>query len=263
MQFVLDALGPAAGVADELAAAVGTILVQIAGIAAVVAHQPVVGTVVGQSHRAVGALDHLLTTVAAHCRMVAAPVEQQDALLSRLEIVQQLGGQLLADVKAIALGGIDNLHLWQLVPQIPMGQGIQPDAPALCLIEGFHRRSRRCQQQQRLMAVTARTGDVPRMIPRRLLGSIGSLLLLVNHNQPNLFQRRKHRRAGTHHHICQALLDAPVLVGALCHGQSAVQHRHPLTKSAAEQPDRLRREGNFRHQNDDPFALCAHLLCQL
>ena len=34
VKFVLDALGPAAGVADELAAAVGTILVQIAGIAA-------------------------------------------------------------------------------------------------------------------------------------------------------------------------------------------------------------------------------------
>ena len=217
---------------------------------------------IGQRHRAVGALEHLPALVAAHRRVVAPAVEQHNALLSGLQIVRQLGGQLLADVKAEALLHVHNLHLGQLAAQIPAGEGEKVNLPPLCLIKGLDRRGGRRHQQQRPMPPAAQPCDLPRVIARGLLGGVRALLLLVDDDQTDLFNRREHRRTGPHHHIRQTLLDALIFVGAFGHGQAAVQHRHMFAKPPAEQLDGLRGERNLRHQNDDAASLLPHPLGQ-
>ena len=59
---------------------------------------------------------------------------------------------------------------------------------------------------------------------------VGVLLLLVNDDKADIFQRRKHRAAGAHHDICTAVLDHLPLQQTLGVVERGVLHRHAAAK---------------------------------
>ncbi len=75
-------------------------------------------------------------------------------------------------------------------------------------------------------------------------------MLLVDHDQTQLLDRREHRRARAHAHARLSGPQSPPLLPALSRGQARVQHRHRLPEAPHEAADDLRGECDLRHQHD-------------
>ena len=79
---------------------------------------------------------------------------------------------------------------------------------------------------------------------------VRAVVLLVDDDQPEVVERREHRRARAHAHARLAAPHPPPLVVALALREPRVHHRHPLAEALDEAPRRLRRERDLRHQHD-------------
>ena len=124
LQLLLHLLGPHA---DEVQhpAALRTAVRQGLGKAAVVAHEPVVGRVVGEVDRAPGALGHKAALPAGDHAVGPPSVEKQDGLLSPAQGLLQGSPQRRADGASVApaqlLLQVHHLHLRQGLLIIPAG----------------------------------------------------------------------------------------------------------------------------------------------
>ena len=74
------------------------------------------------------------------------------------------------------------------------------------------------------------------------------LLLLVQDDDAQVLAGGEHGGAGAHDHLGVAALDPLPLVVPLTHAQAAVEHRHLLAEPGRQQPQKLGRQRDFRHQ---------------
>ena len=81
------------------------------------------------------------------------------------------------------------------------------------------------------------------------------LLLLIDDDEPDVFQRRKDGAAGAHHDVCAAILDHLPLQKAFGVVEGRVLHRHPAAKLTFEPQDHLRGQADLRHQHQRTPAL--------
>ncbi len=91
------------------------------------------------------------------------------------------------------------------------------------------------------------------MIPGRFLLFVGCLVFLIDHDEAEIFQRRENGAARADHDACAAGMNFVPFIVPLAFGQMTVQHGDRVLhigKPALEPFDRLRREGNFRDEND-------------
>ena len=195
-QLLLHPLGAHANVL-ELPAAFGADLRRFFGIAAVVAHQPSVGAVVGKVYAATRAFGDVGALGTQQLAAAAPPVQKQDALLPGVQIFLQFLVERAAD-DAVP-------PLQQLLPQIGQndpGQRllvIAPPQQRLLIIALFrpvrrlHRRSSGAEKEPGFLLHAAILGDVPRVVAGRCLRLVGALLLLVHDDEPDIPQRREHR----------------------------------------------------------------------
>ena len=151
---------------------------------------------------------------------------------------------------------IHHVHPRKIRTIIAIGQAKEAIDAAVGLVHALHRRGGRAKHHQRPVVQSQPEGDLPGMIPGRLLGFIGMLLLLVHDDDARPFQGRKHRRTGADDHPRFSFADSAPLVVPLPHSQRAVEHRHVPAKMAHEPLDELGRQGNFRHQVQCGFARC-------
>ena len=93
-----------------------------------------------------------------------------------------------------------------------------------------------------------------RVVPRRDLALVAALVLLVDDDEAEPFNRRKHGAAGANHDLCPPEPNAPPLIEPFAGAQPAVQNRDIIRKPRPEPADRLRRERDFRHQHDRLLA---------
>ena len=101
-------------------------------------------------------------------------------------------------------------------------------------------------------------GDLPGVIPRGRLLLERRLVLLVQHDQPEVRRRGEDGAAGAHHDGDLAVgdpLPVPVPLGV---GQVTVQHRH-AAEPQPEPLDRLRRQADLRHQHNRLPPVIHHL----
>ena len=82
-------------------------------------------------------------------------------------------------------------------------------------------------------------------------------MLLIDDDQPEVRQGREHGGARTNYDACRTFADAVPLVESLTlrevgveHGDLVIELREPRFKTA----NSLRREGNFRDEDEDGFA---------
>ena len=121
--------------------------------------------------------------------------------------------------------------------------------PRARVLKTFERRRRRTQQRNRAFEFRAHDGDVPPVIARRLFLLVARLLLFIHDDQAQIFERREHRRARSHHDARLAAPHAPPFARALHFRQRAVQHGNARAEPRAAQPPHPQRQRNFRNQN--------------
>ena len=90
------------------------------------------------------------------------------------------------------------------------------------------------------------------------IGFVSVLLLLVDDDQSYARKRRKDGGTGADHHVGQAVADPSPGIVPLTGGEGGVDHRHPLAVAGKEYAHHLRRQGNFRYQNDDTAIVAEH-----
>ena len=117
------------------------------------------------------------------------------------------------------------------------------------ILKTFKRRRRRTKQRDRPFEFRAHHGHVPPVIARRFFLLVARLLLFIDHDQPEIFDRRENGRARSHHHARLAAPHAPPFPRALHFRQRAVQHRDARAKSRAAQSAAPKRQRDFRNQN--------------
>ena len=166
-QLLLHPLGAHADVL-ELPAAFGADLRRFFGIAAVVAHQPSVGAVVGKVHAATRTFGYIGTLGTQQLAAAAPPVEKQNTLLSGCQIFLQFLIERPADDAVPPLP--------QLLPQIRYDD-LRQRLPVVALpqqrllivalfrpVRRLHRRGSGAQQQPRALLQTTVLGDVPGVV---------------------------------------------------------------------------------------------------
>ena len=104
--------------------------------------------------------------------------------------------------------------------------------------------------------------DIAAVIARHVFLLVGVFMLLIHEDQPEIRQRREHGGARADHDARHALADAVPLVETLALGEIRVQHGHLVLhrgEAGLETADRLRCEGNLRHQHEHGFPAIQHV----
>ena len=191
---------------------------------------------VHHGHAALGALEHLAAVLALGNGLVAPAVEQKDSLLFRLQITADGIFQRKADLPGVArrqLGPhIHDLHTWQRIAAVTLGQPHQLGTSVLCSVKTLGAGGGTGQKQQCAVFGGTLPGDLVGRVARRGFRPVGVLLLFVNDDKADVFQRRKHSATGANHDICTAILNHLPLQQTLGMVECGVLHRHP----AAELP---------------------------
>ena len=138
------------------------------GVAAVVAHQPAVGRMVGQLDRTAGALRHRSTLPTGHHAAGPPAVEEQDGLLPPDQGVLQGLLKGAADGPSVSrpqlLLHVHHLHLGQGPAVEALLQCEQPTPPGLGAVHGLHRGGGRPHHQQGPALDAAVLGHVPGVV---------------------------------------------------------------------------------------------------
>ena len=254
---LLHSLSPKAHHAQRLAALRAFFRHRL-GIAAVMAHQPVVAGMIGQSRRAVLALGHMAASHAGRHAAGAPSVEKKHALLAffqvALQLRRQLGGDAIRLPLAQAAAHIGDDYPRQRRVLIPPGDRKKAIFALFRLKPALHRRGGAAQNQPGLVAHAPVFGDFPGMVAGGGIGFIGPFLLLVDDNQTDILQRGEHRAAGAQRHPSLAAFHSFVFVVPLPCRQPAVEYGHLVWKIPAEAAEQLRRQRDFRRQHNGAAA---------
>ena len=191
---------------------------------------------VHHGHTALGALEHLAAVLALGNGLIAPAIEQKDGLLFRVQIAADGIFQRKADLAGIARSQfcphIHDLHTGQRVAAVALGQTHQLGAAILRSVKALGAGGGTGQKQQCAVFGGTLPGNLVGRVARRGFRPVGVLLLLINDDETDIFQRRKHCAAGTNHDICTTILDHLPLQQAFGVVECGVLHRH----AAAELP---------------------------
>ena len=248
------------------AAAVGTGIRRRLGVAAVVAHHPPVGGMVGEVDAAPGTLGNVAALGTQQLAAAAPAVQKQDTLLPRRQIPLQLLLKRAADTAEIAVpqlpAHIRQNDLRQTALIEALRQAAEAVIPLAGVIGRLHRGGGGAQHQTGSLLYAAVFGNIPCVVARGFFRFVGALLLLVQYNEAQPFQRGEHRRAGPQHHRSLAPADALILIPPLRQPQAAVQQRHLSAEVGGEPSHHLRGQGDLRHQDHHGLSLLQQGLCQ-
>ena len=226
-QFLLDLLRAEAQHLQARAAAAATDGGRWIMATAVVAAQLVLLLVVGQAHVALVTLGDPAAGLALPHRHVAAPVLEDDGLLSTVQGLLHGVDQRAAEM---ATHGLPFVCIPQVDPRdVRHGHIAEtreqfhvPELPGLGIVQALH--GRRGGAQERACPVQGGQdhGHVAGMVPWcRVVLLVAGVVLLIHHHETELRERQEQGRTGSHHDGCRPI--------ALCHGEpklGALVHGH-------------------------------------
>ena len=208
---------------------------------------------VHHGHAALGALEHLAAVLALGNGLIAPAVEQKDGLLFCFQIAADGVLQRKADLPGVARSQlcphIHDLHTGQRVAAVTLGQTHQLGAAILRSVEALGAGGGAGQKQQGAVFGGTLPGDLVGRVAWCGFRPVGVLLLLVNDDKADVFQRRKHCAAGSDHDICTTILNHLPLQQTLGVVERGVLHRHAAAELSFEPQDHLRGQADLRHQH--------------
>ena len=134
----------------------------------------------------------------------------------------------------------------------------QPVLALTRMVKRFERRRGRAEHHRHPLKMPAHHGHIARVVMGRFLLFVGMLLLLVDDDDAEVFQRREHAGARADDDPDAPGPDMLPLVVPLARRQMAVQHGHAHLlpdETRAKMFHRLRRERDFRDEHERRFAL--------
>ena len=266
-ESVLDAFGAQAGVTDGGVGALrlGTRAGNGGSVAANVTQELLSGAMEGERNGTVRALGDITATRALERGGPAPAIEEQDGLFLAFEA---LGEGLLEFLGK----DLDPLDLTVLSPQVDdaddghlpivhaAGHLQERVFPAVDIVEAFHRRRGRTENNDGAFHLATDHGDVARVVARGFLLLVGVFVFLVHDEKAQRFDGREDGRACADDDPGAALANLLPLVVALAGTQVAVENGDEGLELAGVEPgleslDRLRRERDFRDQDDCTLTL--------
>ena len=156
---------------------------------------------------------------------------------------------------------VEHVHRGQRALLGAAAQFGQPVLAFARVVERFERGRGRAEHDGHALQVAAHDGHVARVVVGRFLLLVGVLLLLVDDDDAEFFQRRENAGARADDDAHAPGPDVLPLVMALARGEMTVQHGHAdllPDEPRAEMLDGLRRERDFRHQDERGFSVSQH-----
>src|SRR5262249_14514240 len=102
------------------------------------------------------------------------------------------------------------------------------------------------------------------MVARGLFARfVGSLMLLIHHNEAQIGERAKDRRACPNHNLRITSSDPIPFIIALASTESMMENGNFVLKATAKALHSLRRKRNLRHQHDGALSSLNHLFNSL
>jgi hypothetical protein len=231
---LFEALGAAAEGLDVLVAAVGAGQRDAGLEAAVVAAQAPVGQVQHHVGGAVRAAADPAAGRAREHRGVAAPVEEDEALLAllqaRLDGPQQVLGEAVLELLA---AHVHRAHLGQGGGNGAAGQFDALVAAGLGGVPAFEGRRGGAQHDGHAALAGAPDGEVAGGVAHALVLLVAGVVFFVDDDQAEPRQRREHRQAGAQHDVGAALHGLHEALGA---GASASAECRLTTRAAGKRP---------------------------
>ena len=228
------------------------------GEATVVAHQPLVGAVVGKPGAAAWAFRRFAAIHTEHRTAVAPTVQQQYGLLAGVLGIDDAIEEPVAEDGIVAvfqlLAHVHDLNCRQRLAVIAVIQGIEAVSTAFRPVHGFHRWGGRAQKDKAIFLDTPPEGNLTGIVTGIILGAVGMFLLLVDDNNTQLFTGCEHGAAGTHNDPGSIGTDPFPLVVPLAGRKTAVLDGNEVAEMSSQQTEKLGGQGDFRHKKQGAFA---------
>ena len=222
------------------------------GEAAMVADQLPAEAVVDQPGVAVRAGEAKAASAAQGQRRVAAAIEEEQRLLAALDRDLHLAGQRRCDetpgrrALATQIDGFDRRHA---LAAETLGQREPPVAAAPGVDFRFQRRRRRRQHHRDAGDVAAHHRHVAGVVAHAVLLLVGGVVLLIDDNQAEIGVGQEQRRARADHDGNFAIGDRAPGARAPARRQFRMPFRRADAEAGGESVEELRRQRDFRHQD--------------
>ncbi len=227
-------------------------------VAAVMTAKPLIAPVEYQRDVALGTAPGVPAGPAGHEPRPAPPVQEHDRLGAHLaNLDQRLGDARMDRRLGVTAGprsatgveaGVEHLDRRQLGAVDAMGQ-LKPAE----LQPALGPRGRGAGDQGGAGFLRPASRDRARVVARIGLLLVGGVVLLVDHDEAQVSNRREDRGARPDADQRLAGLQAVPFVAAFAGGQPRVKQRDPVPEAAGEPRDDLRGQPDLRHQHDRPL----------
>src|SRR5438067_5887245 len=177
-------------------------------------------------------------------RRDATPVEEQNPLASPLCEPAELGEERRGERVARLVPQVDDAYGWDRRGDTPTELETLERMPRL------RPRGGGAEDGYRALECGALRGDGAGVVARIRLLLVRGVVLLVDADDPQRRERREHGRARTHDNRSLAGGDPLPLVPPSRLRQARVEERDAVAETGQETPERLRRQGDLRHEDD-------------
>ena len=257
-QLADHALRARAGIVDVPPPAGGARLEHLIARAAVVALETVFLTVIGERDVALLALGNIAAVAAEHRLRISPAVEKEDGLLPLVQAARKAFAQRRRKGRRVAAAHlpahVHDLHVGQRAGVDALGHAHERKFAVQRALVCFHRGGGAAQHQLAAVVLCAQQRNVEGVVAGRALRGIAAVVLFVQHDDAHIFDRSEHRRTCADGDAGAPLAQALPFVEALPRRKGAVQDGSRGAEACAQLGEHLRREGNFRHEENCRLA---------
>jgi hypothetical protein len=221
-------------------------------------------------------LPHFAAIAALHEGRVAAPVEQQDGLLTACEtgtdrideprtqydLSRSRSRYRSRSRRRLLPPQVNDFNRWQRPPFDAFRQFEQSVLAVLSIVPGLERRRRAAEYAHCAGRGCADNCKLARMVARRLRLLVAGLVLLVENDRAQLTDGREDCRACANRDAPLARAQRAPRVEALAFRQRRMQHGDDIAEVRTKACDGLRRQRNLGHQYDCAASLALHHFLQ-
>ncbi|KNX40623.1 hypothetical protein ROTO_28080 [Roseovarius tolerans] len=221
-------------------------------LTALMADQPLLETVLDHPRIAMLTSDLMPAGPADRGRRIAAPVEKQQRLLPRRHprIDRGLQCRRHPAVRRQRFGPHVDRRQFRHHRRPVTRLEIQPLVfPGLGIGPALKARRGRGQHHPRIAERRPQHGHVARIIKHAILLLVGTVMLLIHHDQAKVLKRQEQRRARAHHHLRRPLPDHLPRPPPLGHGDAGMPLGGARPEPRLDPCEKLRRQRDLRQKD--------------
>src|SRR5262245_9925806 len=228
-------------------------------VAAVMEDQSRVEYRIVQHYNAIRTGRSIAAAPAEHEGRIASAVEQHQRLLAALVIFREAGERLVREYPLLAVflenpAHVDGMDFGQRAPADALVEFQIGVFASVRVVERLHRGRGAAQDDRGVGQTRAHNRRVAPVIARRLFLFVRGLVLFVDDDKADVFQRREDARTGADADSGLALTNAIPFVKAFAVRERRMQNGDGVAEVRAQSPREHRRQRNLRHEHQRRLA---------